>query len=86
MTDAAFLELLSACDQLAESHARALRAVQNLTSASLEGRGYKRRGPARVSGAGGKSVVGPRAIPREGSEVQDDVNGALRAFWWVMAL
>jgi hypothetical protein len=35
---ATILELLAACEQLAEGYARALRAVQNLTSAGLEGR------------------------------------------------
>lgn len=38
-SDASFLELLAACEQLAESHARSLRAVQQLTSAGFEGRG-----------------------------------------------
>ena len=37
-TDAPMLELLAACEQLGEGYARALRAVQNLTSAGLEGR------------------------------------------------
>ena len=39
--DAAFLELLAASEQLALGYARSLRAVQNLTSASLEGRGHE---------------------------------------------
>jgi hypothetical protein len=38
-TDAPMLELLAACEQLADGYARALRAVQNLTSAGFEGRG-----------------------------------------------
>ena len=37
--DATMLELLAACEQLAEGYARSLRAVQQLTSAGLEGRG-----------------------------------------------
>lgn len=37
--DAQILELLAACEQLGEGYARALRALQQLTSAGLEGRG-----------------------------------------------
>ena len=38
-TDAPMLELIAACEHLGECYARALRAVQQLTSAGLEGRG-----------------------------------------------
>jgi shikimate kinase len=37
--DATLLEMLAACEQLADGYARSLRAVQQLTSAGLEGRG-----------------------------------------------
>lgn len=33
------LEMIAACEQLSEGYARSLRAVQQLTSAGLEGRG-----------------------------------------------
>ena len=37
--DAALIEMIAACEQLSEGYARALRAVQQLTSAGLEGLG-----------------------------------------------
>ena len=37
-SDASMLELIAGCEQLAQGYARALRAVQQLTSAGLEGR------------------------------------------------
>ena len=39
MSDTMLIEMLAACEQLAEGYARSLRAVQQLTSAGLEGRG-----------------------------------------------
>ena len=38
-SDVPILELLAACEHLAEGYGRALRAVQQITSAGLEGRG-----------------------------------------------
>lgn len=39
MSDAVLLEMIAACEQLAEGYERALWAVQQLTSAGLEGCG-----------------------------------------------
>lgn len=39
MTDSVLLEMLLACEQLGESHARALKQIAQLTDAQLQGRG-----------------------------------------------
>lgn len=66
--------LLAACEQLAEGYARSLRAVQNLTSAGLEGRGItiavlhayddQRRKPRRISSGSGRSWRSPKPYSR----------------------
>lgn len=39
MSDTSLLEMVLACEQLAESHAAALRQIGQLTEAQLQGRG-----------------------------------------------